>query len=374
MTNDKNFPAVTERAHRALAVVCVLLSVVFAVCFCLVSAFSALQMQEMQKAQQLNTELTNKYNELNLQNQSLIEELNACKAQIESLTQELEAASGSLEEYKQLLSEKEEELASLNTYLTELESTLSQTSADYTALQAQYKDLQAAYNALLNSAEVNVQEMLQDLVFANCRGVVCWGDSLTNSSYPDLMRSYVQTDVYSALPVVKNGYPGMDSAYIMEQVQTYGAAYQDYIFVIWVGTNGGWDEDPDVLISQINTMLSMQSAKAQNRYLVVGITNRTSETGPEVESALEAAYGNKFLNMREYMSQRAIYDAGISPTADDLVLMNVGRVPYSLLNNDGSMIHFNEKGYEMAAKKIYQTMTDLGYFADAKACVEKYSK
>lgn len=404
MADNKKFD-VSARGAERLSVASVVLAVFFAACFCLISAWGYIQTRNLQEKQKSYIELTEKYNELNSQYLDLSSQLDASKAEVERLTAELDSANGSLDEYQSLLAEKEEAMAELEKTIATLKETIAALngqigesqgeyeilSGQYQALTEKYNQLEHEYTTMQENSTLNVNLMLDDLVFAKCAGITCWGDSLTHSTYPTVLASSVQRNVYNRLPVYEKGYPGMTSEYIMNQAVAQANTYKDTIYVVWIGTNGGWGdgngENAQVLISQINAILATQSSLSSGKYLVVGISNRTAETGPAVEQALAAAYGTKFLNMREYMVNQAIYDAGIAPTADDLALMAQGRTPASLMGtiwadyDDGlgfiermDPTHFNDTGYQMAANKIYNTLSSLGYFEEAKAVVQRYQK
>ena len=75
-------------------------------------------------------------------------------------------------------------------------------------------------------------------------------------------------------------------------------------------------------------------------------------------------YGDKYINLREYMATDAIYDAGLEPTQDDLYRMQMGYTPFSLLAIDE--LHFNATGYELIGKLVYNRMESLGYFDEVK--------
>ena len=54
------------------------------------------------------------------------------------------------------------------------------------------------------------------------------------------------------------------------------------------------------------------------------------------------------------MSTAALEDAGITPTAEDLEMMEQGMTPVSLLAED--KVHFNADGYRMLARLVFGRM------------------
>lgn len=72
--------------------------------------------------------------------------------------------------------------------------------------------------------------------------------------------------------------------------------------------------------------------------VIAGVTNRLSAvTGSEgfrqvqqINTTLRRAYPDIFLDVQAYYSERAIYDAGLTPTAGDLTSMSRGEIPPQL--------------------------------------------
>ena len=152
------------------------------------------------------------------------------------------------------------------------------------------------------------------------------------------------------------------------EVETWAASqYSDYVYVVFMGENHGWNNIQD-LIEQQQAILSMQEKYAGN-YIVVGLPTGTREERRELEEALYEAFGDKFLNIREYLSTQGIYDAGIKPSEDDLARMEEGLIPTSLLADH---IHFNAAGYRLIGNFMYERMNELGYFDELSDVVAEY--
>lgn len=163
--------------------------------------------------------------------------------------------------------------------------------------------------------------------------------------------------------------PG-EEVYIQEgtEVETWAASqFSDYIYVVFMGENHGWDNIQD-LIEQQQAILSMQK-KYADYYIVVGLPTGTKEERQELEEALYETYGDKFLNIREYLSTQGIYDAGLKPSEEDLSRMEEGMIPTSLLADH---IHFNAAGYRLIGNLMYERMNELGYFDELKDAVDEY--
>lgn len=152
------------------------------------------------------------------------------------------------------------------------------------------------------------------------------------------------------------------------EVETWAASrFPDYIYVVFMGENHGWNDIQD-LIEQQQAILSMQKKYAGN-YIVVGLPTGTREERQELEAALYETYGDKFLNIREYLSTQGIYDAGIKPSDEDLARMEEGLIPTSLLDDH---IHFNADGYRLIGNFMYERMKKLGYFDELNDIVTEY--
>lgn len=143
-------------------------------------------------------------------------------------------------------------------------------------------------------------------------------------------------------------------------------SYEDYILVLFIGQNGGYD-NVEELIEQQQAMIDNQKEN-NDRFIIVGLHSGTKESRSVMEAAMEDVWGSHYINLREYMSTKALKDAGIKMTNEDRELMAVGSTPKSLLSDE---VHFNSKGYELLGKLIYQRMDSLGYFDEIKNSISK---
>jgi len=144
--------------------------------------------------------------------------------------------------------------------------------------------------------------------------------------------------------------------------------YNNYIPVIFIGQNGGWKSYAD-LISQQMSIVNSQTKK-QDKYVILGLTTGTASSRSGLETAMVNFYGDKYINLREYLSADGIYDAGLRPTEKDLEAMKVGSVPPSLLSDS---VHLNSYGYTLIGNLVYKRMMELGYFNDIVEIIKKYS-
>lgn len=145
------------------------------------------------------------------------------------------------------------------------------------------------------------------------------------------------------------------------------AEYQDYLSIVFVGTNGGYT-DYDDLIAQQNAIIASRTANT-DRFLIIGITNGKQEDMAEYDAAMQAAYGEKYFNLREYMSVYGLANAGLTPTAEDELAMAEGIVPSSLRVDP---VHFTPKGYETIGNAVYEKLNTLGYFDEAREALANH--
>ena len=146
------------------------------------------------------------------------------------------------------------------------------------------------------------------------------------------------------------------------------SVFSDCIPIVWIGTNGGWwnnnnwqDKDINILISQIKLMV-----ENNKKYIVIGLSAGINETNNAYDKAMLDAFGGHFVNPRQYLSKYGIDDWNashpsdrISATPQDTEDKRVGRVPRSLKTDE---THYNDKGCELIAKRVYEQGQILGYW------------
>ena len=119
----------------------------------------------------------------------------------------------------------------------------------------------------------------------------------------------------------------------------------------------------DKLISEIDMMIDHSSSK---QYIVIGMHYYYSWvlynglTVDMVETALQRKYGEHYINLRKYMIEYGLLDAGLTPTEADTSAIANGNVPPSLLYSDG--LHGNEKFYDILANLVHKQGKILQYW------------
>ena len=77
------------------------------------------------------------------------------------------------------------------------------------------------------------------------------------------------------------------------------------------------------------------------------------------EEALREAYGDHFINLRQYMIENGLEDCGLTATDEDFEGYTKGEISKQLRSD---WTHFNAYGYYSKAKGIYLKGVELGYW------------
>lgn len=147
------------------------------------------------------------------------------------------------------------------------------------------------------------------------------------------------------------------------QLSSPQAIYDDNLVIIWVGRNDmafSWPHQIDGPIANIKSMIDRLTPTIK-RFLVISCTTTTNEVEGgqsygwvmELNEKLAEAYPNNFVNIENYLVNQCIYDAGITPTADDIEKMEGGTIPPSLMFD---FVHPNVIARQYIAQYIYNVM------------------
>lgn len=132
---------------------------------------------------------------------------------------------------------------------------------------------------------------------------------------------------------------------------------KDDIQILWIGQNGAWNSE-DELVEMFKAAIN-HMAEYEKRYICIGLSSGTKESRTTLERKMGIAFGEHYINIRDYLVTYGLDDAGISATEQDTQDISVGKVPTSL-RADG--VHFTADGYKIIAKVIYQKGKELGYW------------
>lgn len=146
--------------------------------------------------------------------------------------------------------------------------------------------------------------------------------------------------------------------------------YRDYIHIVWLGTYGEYGS-PEKLVSDTKLLLQRQQIN-KDRYLVIGPctvrgswTNASKSALDAIDSAMLQEFGNRYINLRKYLVEDGLRDAGITATKADTNSISQGNVPDSFRSNAGGA-DLNALAYELIGKLVYGRMDRLGYFDEVR--------
>lgn len=134
------------------------------------------------------------------------------------------------------------------------------------------------------------------------------------------------------------------------------------ILIVWAGRNNATQTAR--VLSDIATMLDHQRA-AVPRSFVLGILNGAGEgVGTGVYNAIVSGaasmkqlYGRRFIDVRRYLIDYGLADAGITPTTQDTTDINADIVPTSLRSD---AIHLNAAGYTLVGRFVFDRLVEIG--------------
>lgn len=164
------------------------------------------------------------------------------------------------------------------------------------------------------------------------------------------------------------------------------------INIYWAGTNMGWDDTdegvaavkPENIIVAIKKMIlenagigftSKEDVLAKEipedeKFIVIGMTTGGAKAWPGINEALAEEFGNKFIDAKAYLAtEKALREANIEPTGQDIEYIAEGKIPFSLLGGyryldspgKADEVHLNGIGYKLLAEQIYSRMKELKY-------------
>lgn len=138
-----------------------------------------------------------------------------------------------------------------------------------------------------------------------------------------------------------------------------GSDFKGRIVTIWVGQNGSNVNGQTDLSARMAIIDSMISHISHERYIVFGLYTLTAAASAEEDNAMLMKYGNKYFSTHNYLVNYGLDANGLTPTAQDTADINEGKVPHSLLAEDG--LHLNSYGYNALGIFLADKILSLGY-------------
>lgn len=142
--------------------------------------------------------------------------------------------------------------------------------------------------------------------------------------------------------------------------------YRDYIHIVWIGTYGDYGT-AEKLVGDVKTLLQRQNANT-DRYLVIGPCATkgswdavSTKELDAIDTAMLQAFGDQYINLRKYLIEDGLRDAGLQQSKDD----NPGFVPSNFRSNANGA-DMNAVAYRLIGKLVYDRMDSLGYFDEVR--------
>ncbi|MDI2019610.1 GDSL-type esterase/lipase family protein [Paenarthrobacter nicotinovorans] len=151
---------------------------------------------------------------------------------------------------------------------------------------------------------------------------------------------------------------------------TLGDAKRNDIVTIWVGRNNLLDSnDPYQVVRDTDLMVRRLTSRGR-RYLVIGMTNATSEpTGHAnlttilaINTLLAKRHGDKFVDIRAHLVQKGMDEVGLYVDGAASASIAQNTIPAALMTDS---VHPNNSGYLAIAKKIARTIASFGWVTGA---------
>lgn len=159
-----------------------------------------------------------------------------------------------------------------------------------------------------------------------------------------------------------------------------GERHTGDILVLEIGSNGGWNNDYQVLIDQYRAMIERSGCED---YLILGDTDDpgtsvgdtsqvpfTGDYAPREtnwEAALREAFGDHFINMRVFLIKHGLEISGLTPTEEDVADARLGCISKQLRSD---WTHLNARGYFAKAVAVYQRGVKLGYWSPGEGSID----
>ena len=142
--------------------------------------------------------------------------------------------------------------------------------------------------------------------------------------------------------------------------------YRDSILVIWLGANdtSGYNNtlaDAEKMATELYYyIMKAVSYNGNDKYIVLGLTVDPPTLVDGVNKYLAKMFGYHFIDLKRYLVEYGLSDAGIIPTHKDLKSLSEGSVPFSLMQDD--MVHFLDIGYEVIGNLLYEKGVENNYW------------
>lgn len=212
----------------------------------------------------------------------------------------------------------------------------------------------------LSTSLGSVQNLNNSEIYCDINGVRCTVKSISDSTNP--ARGQIKLSAAGASISIQTPHK-------LQRVNTWDSDSNDYLNIIWVGKNDSYYAENGFFIPEVpkivQGMVEYLNAQ-QKRFLVISITNSTNEivghvrhtSITTVNKLLKEKYPYNYVDVRGYLVNQAIYDAGITPTDDDLNQIRNDAPPKSIMADD---THYNDLGRKAVSQYIYKQLITRGW-------------
>ena len=111
-----------------------------------------------------------------------------------------------------------------------------------------------------------------------------------------------------------------------------------YLMVVYIGQNGGYDNNLDTLVEQHKRIIDHANAK---HVIVIGLSSGNAEQRADYETRMKKEFGRYFISLREYLSH-PIYDADGSTIVNCYGLDDQGLEPGTVTYNNVEYVALDE--------------------------------
>jgi lysophospholipase L1-like esterase len=163
-----------------------------------------------------------------------------------------------------------------------------------------------------------------------------FGDSLTSGQIADNYPKALTAKLSSDAIVWNMGVSGSTMEQQLQRMRDYPKKMQADVIVQWGGSNGSFaTQGVDNYLACLEEMVALFGT---DKYIIITPTDHTYSA--ERDTAVANAYGNHYLNLREYFESKG----------------------YSRSEYQTDNLHFTAEGYEIVAQAIYEKGKALGYW------------
>lgn len=190
------------------------------------------------------------------------------------------------------------------------------------------------------------------------KNIALFGDSLTDGYSSDTTNypTFLNQKYDNGTIVYNFGRSGYTMAQIGEIIDSANLHTNDDVVVIWGGTN-----NPVTASEHLQQERELVAKLYTENYIIVGLT-KDGLWSIEEDELFSQEFGNKYLNIRQYILDNWETITGLTPTEQESQQVQNGSIPESLRLATGDT-HFNTNGNKVIAQGVYDKIQELRYLS-----------